>query len=234
MKKLIYLPGLAGAPETSPAMAHVVAAGWDIVVPDLPGFNGRSGFAPPASYLDWLTIVWDAVDATGATPCPIVGASVGGMLAAELAAFRPEAVTALVLLAPFGIADAQNPGFDLYAVPSAERLPHLFAKGVPDAFTNRFSELGGDEAPVARYLSDMAAANLLWPLGDRGLNKRLHRLPNERLVLAGDLDELIPTSTAKMWGGPGEVTIVPGAGHLLEWDAPDTVASILGEFLARR
>ena len=39
------------------------------------------------------------------------------MIAAELAALRPEVVARLALLAPFGIADADNLGFDLYAHP---------------------------------------------------------------------------------------------------------------------
>lgn len=227
-KRLVYLCGLAGVPELSPAMQAFQRDGWEVVVPDLPGFNGRPGFSPPDSYLDWLAIYWDAIDATGALPCPVVGASVGAMLAAELAILRPEAVTALALFAPFGIADADDPGFDLYGVPNAERLGHLFAKGVPDVFSNRFSERGDEEAPVARYLSDVAAANLLWPLGDRGLAKRLHRIRAPRLVLHGDLDELIPVSTARRWG---EVTIVSGAGHLLEWDASETVTELLRGFL---
>ncbi len=227
-KRLVYLCGLAGAPEVSPALRHLETAGWEIVIPDIPGFNGRAGFRPPDTYLDWLTTYWDAIDATGALPCPVIGASVGAMLAAELAAFRPEAVTALALLAPFGICDENLPGLDVYALPNAERLSHLFSKGVPDAFTNRFSELGPDEAPVAKYLSDVAAANLLWPLGDRGLAKRLHRIRAPRLTLHGDLDELIPVSTARLWG---DVVIVPGAGHLLEWDTPDVVGSALSDFL---
>lgn len=227
-RRLVYLCGLAGAPEVSPALRLLETDGREIVMPELPGFNGAPGFRPPDSYLDWLTIYWDAIDATGALPCPIVGASVGAMLAAELAALRPEAVTAVALLAPFGIADESNPGLDLYGLPNAERLAHLFAKGVPDAFANRFAERGADEAPVARYLSDVAAANLLWPLGDRGTAKRLHRIRAPRLVMHGDLDELIPVSTARLWG---DIVIVPGAGHLLEWDAPEAVGAALRDFL---
>lgn len=210
-------------------MAQVVAAGWDVVVPQVPGFDGESGFVAPDSYLDWLTTFWDAIDATGAVPCPVVGASVGGMIAADLAALRPEAVTSLVLLSPFGIVDAAEPGFDLYGVPAAERMPHLFAKGVPEVFDHRFAHKGDEEAPVARYLSDIAAASLLWPIGDRGLAKRLHRMPADRLVLWGDQDEVNPVSRVALWGGG---TVVPGAGHLLEWDAPDEVASAVLAHLA--
>lgn len=228
-RRLVYLWGIAGHPELSPALQSLAADGWEVVVPKVPGFDGEAGFVAPDEYLDWLITFWDALDATGALPCPVVGASLGGMIAAELAALRPEAVTMLALLAPFGTADGDDPGLDLYAVPTAERMGHLFAKGVPAAFENRFGHLGAEEAPVARYLSDIASASLLWPFGEHGLAKRRHRLPADRLVLHGELDELIPLPTARRWG---DVQVVAGAGHLLEWDAPDEVAAALRAFLA--
>ena len=203
-KRLVYLFGIAGHAELSPAMRAVEAAGWEIVVPSVPGFDGVAGFQPRDEYLDWLTTFWDSIDATGATPCPVVGASVGGLFAAELAALRPEAVTGVALLAPFGIADADHPGFNLYGTPAAERMAHLFAKGVPEAFANRFAHLGAEEAPVASYLSDVAAANILWPLGDRGIAKRLHRITAPRLTLWGDLDEINPVTNAAAWGGAAD------------------------------
>ena len=78
-----------------------------------------------------------------------------------------------------------NQGLDLYAVPTPERMAHLFAKGVPEPFVDRFGELGPDDGPVARYLSDVAAANLLWPLGDRGQAGRLHRVTLSSTVAVG-------------------------------------------------
>jgi pimeloyl-ACP methyl ester carboxylesterase len=227
-KRLIYLFGIAGHPELSPAMRAVEEAGWEVVVPSVPGFDGVPGFQPRDEHLDWLTTYWDSIDATGAAPCPIVGASVGGMFAAELAALRPEIVTGVALLAPFGIADASNPGFNIYGTPGGERMAHLFAKGVPDAFATRFAHLGVEEAPVASYLSDVAAANILWPLGDRGTAKRLHRITAPRLTLWGDLDEINPVTNAVGWGG---AQVIAGAGHLLEWDAPEPVSTALLAFL---
>jgi pimeloyl-ACP methyl ester carboxylesterase len=156
------------------------------------------------------------------------------MLATDLAALRPEAVTALALLAPFGIFDAGHPGLDVYALPSAERMGRLFAKGVPEPFVERFGELGPEEGPVARYLSDVAAASLLWPLGDRGQADRLHRITCPRLALWGDQDELLPVDVSAAWAAGGvPVRVIAGAGHLLEWDAPDEVGALLVEFLSR-
>jgi pimeloyl-ACP methyl ester carboxylesterase len=232
-RSLIYLPGIAGHPAPSGALGALRHDGWNVVVPELPGFDGRAGFHSPDDYIGWLTVLWDALDTTSVLPCPFVGASVGGMLAADVAVFRPEAVTELALLAPFGIFDDAHPGLDLFALPATERMAHLFAKGVPEPFTERFSELGPDEGPVARYLSDIAAASLLWPLGDRGHAGRLHRIRCPRLALWGDQDELLPVAAADAWSVGGiSVEVIPGAGHLLEWDAPDEVGSRLVEFLS--
>jgi len=226
-RTLIYLPGLAGDPGSSPALAGLEDGGWTVVRPSLPGFDGESGFRCPSDHLGWLTALWDAVDATGAGPCPVIGASVGGMLAADLAVFRPEMVTRLALLAPFGIFDEAHPGLDPYSVPTPARLEPLFAGGVPEAFGRRFAEKG-EEAPVSRYLSDIAAASLIWPVGDRGLADRIHRIRCPRLVLWGAEDKIIPVGTAGRWG---DHTVIDGAGHLLEWDRPDQVGSALREFL---
>jgi len=229
---IVYLPGVAGDAGVSPAVQQLVDDGRHVVIPRVPGFDGATGFVPPADYLDWLVVFWDAIDATGATsdgPVDVVGASVGGMIAAELAALRPEVVARLALLAPFGIADEHDIGFDLYATRSSDRLGHLFAKGVPDQVTNRFAHLGEEEAPVAAYLADIAAASLLWPLGDRGLRKRLHGISCPKLVLWGGQDELLPVGVAELWGG---ATVIDGAGHLMEWDTPDEVADALRTFLA--
>ncbi|MDH4148100.1 MAG: alpha/beta hydrolase [Acidimicrobiia bacterium] len=227
---MIVLPGLASGAGLSPALDQVAAAGWEIVAPELAGFSGEAGFACPDDYLGWLTLLWDALDATGALPCPVIGASVGGMLAADLAVFRPEAVTKLALLAPFGIFDPAHPGLDPYSVPTPARLDPLFAGGVPAAFGSRFEDrYGADEAPIARYLSDIAAASLIWPLGDQGLAGRLHRIRCPQLVLWGADDQIIPVGTAASWGPH---TVVAGAGHLLEWDRPDVVGPALVSFLA--
>lgn len=227
-RPIVYLPGMGGNVGVSPALAQLDV---EVVIPAVPGFAGESGFEAPSDYLGWLVAAWDAIDASGACddgPVPVVGASVGGMLAAELAALRPEVVSKLALLAPFGIADTDRLGFDYFSLRGPDRLPHLFAKGVPEAFAQRFMDRGEEEAPVATYIVDIATAALTWPIGDRGTAKRLHRIRCPKLVLMGGQDELLPPALGDAWGG---ATVIDGAGHLLEWDCPDEVAAELGPFL---
>ena len=219
-------------PALSPALVQVADAGWDIVVPSSPASTAGRASRPPTT-----TSAGSPRRGTRSTPparcrARSIGASVGGMLAAELAALRPEAVTALALLAPVRHLRCRRPGHRPYAEPAVDRMPHLFAKGVPEPFVDRFGELGPDEGPVARYLSDVAAASLVWPLGDRGQASRLHRLRCPRLALWGDQDELLPVGTSAQWVAGGvPVEIVAGAGHLLEWDAPGEVGARLVELL---
>jgi pimeloyl-ACP methyl ester carboxylesterase len=229
--QLIYLHGIAGGPALSPAMTRLAEAGFDVVAPRLPGFAGQPGFHAPHDHLEWLTRVWDVLDETGAFPCPVVGASIGGMFAADLAIFRPEAVTKVALLAPLGICDAAHPGVDLYAMPGAQRLPTLFAGLVPAPFETAFAELG-DEQGVARYLAQVAGASLVWPIPDRDLDLRIHRIRQPSLVLWGAHDKIAPVSLAARWATDGSAVIVDNAGHLLEWDAPEFVAERLRQFIS--
>ncbi len=232
VSRVLYLPGIGGHPCLSPAMELVAAAGYEVIVPDLPGFDGRSGFQPPDDHLGWLTATWDSIDVAlgdDMSACHVVGASVGGMLAADLAVFRPELVGSLTLIDPFGIFDESHPGYDLYAVVSAKRLGHLFANGVPEVFTTRFVERGDDEARVARYLTEIAMASMLWPLGDRRLADRIHRITCPRLTLWGELDEVLPVAVARRWSD--DTHVIAGAGHLAEWDAPDEVAAAVVRFI---
>jgi pimeloyl-ACP methyl ester carboxylesterase len=228
-RRVLYLHGIAGGPAPSPALDALAAGGIDVVAPALPGFDGAPGFEAPADHLGWLTRVSDVLDATGALPCPVIGASVGGMLAADLAALRPEAVERLALLGPLGLWDDAIGGEDLFALPAVARHSALFAGAVPAPFTDAFADRGADEQPVAQHLAWVAAAGLVWPLPDRGLAGRLHRVRCPRLVVWGALDRIAPVAYAPRWAD--DPVVVDGAGHLVEWDAPAEVAEALLGFL---
>ena len=203
-----------------------------IVAPTLPGFDGAGGWQAPIDHLGWLALVWDQLDGLGVLPCPVVGASVGGMLAAELAIFRPEAVTVLALLDPLGIWDPDLGGDDEFAVLGEARMQVTFAAEVPEAFRLQFSDRGPAEAYVARSIAQVAAASLTWPFPDRGLERRVHRIACPTLVVWGDDDRVAPMALADRWPATDRLR-VPGAGHMVEWDAPAAVAGALADFLPR-
>jgi pimeloyl-ACP methyl ester carboxylesterase len=65
----------------------------------------------------------------------------------------------------------------------------------------------------------------VWPIPDRGLASRLHRITCPTLVVWGAEDRVVPVALADRW--PGDKVIVPDAGHYVEWDAPDAVRAAI-------
>ena len=235
-RDLLYLFGIAGHPAPSPLIAHARSRRVERRRPSHQGVRRRARDFVARRRLPRLAHgpVWDAIDASGVRlPCPVVGASVGGMLAVDLAALSARGRDAHSPCSrPSASSTTPTKASTSTPCPTPDRMEHLFAKGVPEPFVDRFSELGPDDGPVARYLSDVAAANLLWPLGDRGQASRLHRIRCPRLSLWGEQDELLPpgVSARRVEGGvPAEV--IDGAGHLLEWDVPDQVGARVVAFL---
>ena len=91
------------------------------------------------------------------------------------------------------------------------------------------------EFEILTFRSDEAAARLFWPLGDRGLAKRLHRIRSETLVVWGREDRVVSPDYASLFAsgiaGPTKSVLIEGAGHLAYVDKPNDVAAAVLEFL---
>ena len=83
--------------------------------------------------------------------------------------------------------------------------------------------------------AEEAAARFLWPFGEHGLVKRLHRIEHPTLLLWGAADRVIPATFAKRFAdrlsGLVQLRSIEGAGHMLELDAPDAAAEAALRFL---
>jgi len=232
---LVYLAGILGLPRWTPFLDRL-AARRRVIVPSLPGFSGALGHDLLDSHLDWIAATLDLMDGAAAGPADLVGASTGGALAAEVAALSPAAVKKLVLVAPFGIFDEREPSADPFAqAPGA--MPGMCCADPAKVTALLEMPAGTDpiEWQVSQVRASEAAARLLWPTGDTGIAKRLHRITCPTLVLWGSRDALVPASYAKRFAdgirGKTEVRGVEGAGHLADLDAPDKVADAVLQFL---
>lgn len=224
--------GLGGFPRWTPFL-EALSAEYRVVVPSIPGFPGGSmAHKELDGMIDWISAGLDLFDAAGVARADWVGLSIGGMLAAELAAVAPARVRRLVLVAPFGLQDEAEPTADPYGVKTSA-LPALITRGEA-AYASRF-EIPEDEDPQEWFVTltraHETAARLLWPTGDRGLHKRLHRIRAETLLVWGSDDQLIPPSYAKRFAdgiaGPCEVRSLEGAGHLPDLDTPEPLAALI-------
>ena len=85
------------------------------------------------------------------------------------------------------------------------------------------------------YRCDEAVARLVWPFGNVGLERRIHRITTPTLLIWGEKDQLVPTSYARRFAegmsGPSTVEIVKDAGHLATVDQPEAVAKLVLDFV---
>jgi pimeloyl-ACP methyl ester carboxylesterase len=79
-----------------------------------------------------------------------------------------------------------------------------------------------------------ATGKFIWPIPDKGLKKRIHRVKAPTLVVWGKDDRLVPSVYADEFVRriPGaRLRVVDGAGHAPQLEHPETVARIVREFL---
>jgi len=225
---LVYLAGLTGLPRWTPFLDRL-AEHRRVIAPSLPGFPGAAGHDQLDTLLDWLAATLDLLEGAGFSAGDLVGASVGGALAAEVAAMAPALVRRLVLIAPFGLYDPAMPPLDLWG--QKPGVGPALVTAQPDAY-KAFTALpeGADanEWPIILSRANEAAARLLWPLADTRLERRLHRVRCPTLVLWGADDKVLSPRYADRFAagiaGKTTVKLIPGAGHLADLDAPAACA----------
>jgi pimeloyl-ACP methyl ester carboxylesterase len=232
---LCFLGGLRGLPRW-PAFLDRLAARRHVIAPSLPGFFGATGYQDLDDLADWIAAALDLIEACDAAGADLVGASVGGLLAAEIAAFSRASVRRLALIAPFGLFDEREPIADVFALRRSEVAGMLCADPATyEAFLAMPEAEDEIEWQVLCARAEEAAARLLWPFGDLGLRKRLHRIAAPTLLVWGARDRVLPASYAKRFadglGGLVQIRSVENAGHMAELDAPATVADAVLTFL---
>jgi pimeloyl-ACP methyl ester carboxylesterase len=232
--KLGFLAGFGGLPRWTPFL-EALARERTVIVPSLPGFpGGERGHTVLDSHLDWVLAAHLLVAKAGLDGADLAGSSVGGSLAAEITAIWPQSIRRLALIAPFGLFDETDPATDPWAQ-RAPDVPGLFCADPQrwEALKTAPEGQNSPEWPIEQVRASEAAARIFWPLGNTKLEKRLPLISAPTLLLWGAEDRIMPRSYADKFangiGGPTEIRVIPGAGHLAELDKPDEVAAaILG------
>lgn len=219
--------------------AAALADRFRVYCPSHPGM-GYSGDAPHVSGMaDLIVHYLNLLDEMNLPEKPhLVGFSMGGWMAAELAAVARQEFDRLVLIAPAGLNDPDHPATDLGAV-APQDLPGYLTHDAAVAL--RFFPDGSDADVTAQFGADRAreaeaVARLCAPfgMGHPNLRRMLARISNPALVVWGDKDRLLPASQLPVWTAAlpnGQALLVEGAGHLILQEHPETLTRI-GGFLA--
>lgn len=234
---LLYLHGFEGHPGDSEFLRRLAGA-RRIIAPELPGYGESTGFEHIEETLDMTLALRQFVESLGVPNVDVIGHSLGGMFAGEIAAICPHVVNRLLLVSPFGlwIDEAPTPDpFVLNPTQLAEITWHNPAAATSIA-TSRALSNGEDQvaATLARTANLSVAGKFLWPIPDRGLRKRLPLVRAKTLIVRGTSDELIPAVYAEQFADlvPGaSVITIDAAGHYPMHEAPDEFLRTCEAFL---
>ena len=203
-----------------------------------PGVQGSTGVETLDDLLD-LTLAYDELlDALGLERAHLVGHFFGAMIAAEVAALAPRRVSRLVLISPLGLWRDDAPSADVLILP-AEDLQAVLWRDPGSEAARRWAALPEHDAEnVAAQLESIqrraAMGKFVWPIPDKGITRRLHRIAAPTLVLWGDADRANPVVYAEEWQRRikgAALQVVPG-GHMLHHESPDACAAAVERFLA--
>jgi len=232
---LLWLHGGAGIGVDMPFL-DLLAKQRRVVAPSHPGF-GKSSLPDWIDSVDDIAHVYlELMDRAGLTRTDVIGFSVGGWIAAELATKVPERINRLVLIAPVGVKTGSADKLDVPDVfaMSREKLDRLRfhdpAKNPADLATMPDAELH----IVARNNETLAL--LTWEpyMHNPKLRHRLHRVNVPTLFLRGASDGIVSADYMARYAAlfpQARIETIPEAGHLPQVEQPAATAAMIAQFL---
>ncbi len=209
---VVLVHGLSGSWRWWGPVLEPLTERHRVYVPDLPQLGRR---LPAAELTGWFGR-W--LDAAGLDRVDLVGHSLGGLIAAEVAAEQPSRARRLALVAPAGI-------------PCGTSLLSRSARltGTLYDLRRRLPTIVGD-ALRAGPLSLLRGAVFV---SNRDLSVELASIRADTLLVWGEEDRLIPPRIAAEWQDvlPGSRLVRLHCGHVPMWEAPRELASCLLAFL---
>jgi pimeloyl-ACP methyl ester carboxylesterase len=235
---VVFLHGAGGFFAENPFL-DLLAERYHVYAPELPGFGESTGEDLLEDMQDFALHGWDVIEGLGIERPHLVGHSLGGMIAAEMAAIAPNDLSKLVLVAAAGLWIPEQPIADLYAM-----LPHEYPKVLfHDPAQGLALLTGGLDFSNIDVLAEFYIANsrrmgtagkLLFPIPNRRTSKRLYRIKAETLLVWGKSDVLMPLAYGEKWreliAGSRLVTIDEAA-HMIPYEQPKAFTSVVTNFL---
>jgi pimeloyl-ACP methyl ester carboxylesterase len=236
---LVYLHGAGGVAADDPLL-NKLAERYHVYAPLVPGYGDSEEAPEIRDMLDFTLHTWDVVDALGIKNPILVGHSMGGMIAAEMAAVAPHDVSRLALICPAGLWDDDHPIPDMFALLPFEMPQYLFhdpAKGAALMTAGRSVE---DPNFLQNYLVTNArqlgmAGKILFPVPERGLKDRIHRVKAKTVIVWGESDRMIPPvygDQFKAGIAGSQLVKIPEAGHMVGLEQTEAVAGAIDRLAA--
>ncbi len=241
---LLLITGLGASLDlTRPFERELTARGVQTVAFDAPGIGESTAYPRPRRMRGVARTIEAMLDALGYTEVDVLGVSLGGVVAQQLAHQAPRRVRRLVLAATGpGLGGVPGSPRVLLALATPRRYyqPDYYrrvagriyggaARRDPDALLHGSPARFVERPSVRGYFGQLYAitgwTSLPW----------LHRLRQPTLVLAGDDDPIVPLLNGRILAhriSGARLHVVPGGGHLFLLEQPAEMAALVTRFLA--
>lgn len=228
---LVYLHGAGGIQLGDPLLAKL-AETYHVFAPLLPGYGDSQECGDLRDMLDFTLHTADVIEALGLKDPILVGHSMGGMIASEMAAIAPASISRLALICPAGLWIDAHPIPDLFAMLPYEMPQYLFH----DVEAGTKLMTAGVELSDPEWLKGFLVMNarqmgmagkILFPIPERGLSQRLYRIKAKTVLIWGDSDKLIPPAYAHAFKkaiAGAELVSIAEAGHMVPIEKTNQVA----------
>jgi pimeloyl-ACP methyl ester carboxylesterase len=224
-----------GGPATVSGIAQQLSDDYRTMTPTLPGWDG-------APRPDWLTRIdqlatalLEVLDAEGLREVTVIGSSIGGWIAAEMAVRDHDAgrITGLVLVDSVGVAIPGQPIRDFFALDAAGIARYSFADS--DRFFTDPTTVSAEQRSAQQ--ANMVSLKLLAGdpyMHDPGLLDRLTQVSIPTLVIWGDSDGIVTPAYGRAFADAfahGRFELVATAGHLPQIEQPTATLELVRNYL---
>ena len=232
---LLLLHGGGGADTWLPYMEKL-AQRFEVIVPEHPGFGGTEIPSWLDRVSDLANFYLDFLERLELRDVHLVGLSLGGWIAADLAVRNASRLASLTLVAAAGIHVPGVPPLDPFMSNDEQSIRDLFhdQKLADEAI----ARLLRPETEDIRLTNRLVVARLSWRprFHDPLLEKWLHRIRLPTLIIWGENDRLFPLEYAHAYQRliPGAaVVVLAQCGHLPEIEKADEFVAAVADFCAQ-
>ncbi|HSY57026.1 MAG TPA: alpha/beta hydrolase [Bradyrhizobium sp.] len=235
---VLVIHGELGVPGWLESFAQL-AEHHDVIVPSLPGY-GRS------TRPDWIMgvhdlaawVTWFARDIDLRTPVNVIGCSLGGWVAAEIATVAPQFFNKMVLVGAMGIKPEQGEIFDYFLESGLTGLRRAFHRPEQSSAFMRYwgNEWTPEETDLVEQHREMTC-RIAWKPYMHSLTLR-HLLPGvstPTLLLWGGEDAITPINSGEIYQRAiprSRLVVIENCGHMPEMEKPTEFAGLIEDFLA--
>jgi 3-oxoadipate enol-lactonase len=239
---LLLIMGLGFSLVMWRELRTILAGRFRVILFDNRGVGGSGVSLRPFPLSDMARDAIAVLDAAGAAGANVLGVSMGGMIAQEIAIRWPERVRRLILACTHcgsrhGVRPDPKVVRALLPKPFVSRarrieslVPYLYDPHTPRERIERDLDLIRRNLPPSLGYLQQLLAILPWQSYDR-----LPRITAPTLVIHGETDLLVPPANGRILAEriPGaRLAMLPQAGHIFPTDQPDLTRSAILEFLA--